>query len=210
MSLTRKSYDKTTLAAALLPKQKAQSRISFDDEDDYITSVIARSIQLIERSNGFLIAPQIWIASPFPLASAGAGGVMGASGIEGSNRCASTSGQSAGQLPIGPVSAFTMDLADSDDVHSDVTTSFQLVGGGDPSQFTRQWIVATGPVDPGVLTATLTAGFSDADAIEPSIEDIVLRLGAWLYENREFESLEGFDIQATANSISTGLWRPTC
>ena len=217
MSLARKSYDAAGLAAGLLDDVKVHCRVDFDDDDDYLEKATARAIGLIERTTSFAIAPATWLWDPPGLApnpfsmSIGAGGRS----MEGLNRCTcrGAEGWPGLQLPVCPVSTFTAELTPADNSGAvDVTSSYQLVGTLDPSQFERQWLVVKPGVTvaPGSVTVTLTAGYADAGELAPGVADIVLRMTAHLYENREFASIEGFDVLAYAASISTGLWIPSC
>jgi hypothetical protein len=214
LTLSRLSYDKTTIPTDLLDLMKSHSRVDFSDDDTYLESTLARAIQLIERTTAFAIAPATWLYDPVAYALY-AGVCPG--GAEGSNRCASGctilgfADQPGWQLPVGPVSGFTAILSPDDGTaDQDVTALLSLAGTSDPSQYQRQWLVinAGASLVPGTLKVTLTTGFASGAVVEPSIEDIILRLAAYLYENREFASLPGFDIEVYANSLTTGLWRP--
>lgn len=215
MSLERLTYDKTALPVSMLPLVKSHIRVDFDDDDIYIQSATARAIGLIEAITSFAIAPATWTWKP-GAGGPGSGACCGHGG-EGSNRCRACGldgyGSLSGfQLPLGPIATFTASVTDTADppVTTDVTDDLEIVGNVDPSQFSRQWLVidqgATLPA--GSLEILLKAGFASAADLPPQVEDIILRMTAWLYENREMATMGGVDIQSYAASIMTGLWRP--
>jgi hypothetical protein len=215
MSLERKTYDVAGLATAMLDDVKAHCRVDFADDDDYLEKATARAIGLIERTTSFSIAPATWLWTPAGLApNPFSMSTSGGYGREGSNRCTcrGAEGWPGLQIPVCPISKFTAELTAADGTTSDVSASYQLVGTVDPSQFERQWLVVKPGVTvaPGSVAVTLTAGYAGADELAPGVEDIVLRMTAYLYENREFASIDGFDAPAYAASISTGLWIPAC
>lgn len=160
MSYVYASIDRTALPEELLDLQKTQMRVAYDDDDDFITGVIQRAISLFEKKSGQSIfqAEVEWIPDDHDSYSA-----QGA-------RC-----------PRQPVSDWT-----AADASADVTTSYTLTG--------RTGVyfcpVATQSSAPGPewfpgVTVTMTVGYAAVEDIDPSIIDIILRIGAHLYENRQ-------------------------
>jgi len=154
------SIDRATLPEEMLDLQKAQMRVAYDDDDDFITRVIQRAIALFEKKSGLsvFLAEVEWIPDGHDSYSA-----QGA-------RC-----------PRQPVSAWT---ANADAV--DVSDSYTLTGrtgvyfcpiAEQSSAPGLEWF-------PGVLV-TMTVGYATVEDMDPGVLDVILRMGAHLYENRQ-------------------------
>lgn len=215
--LKRTVYNATAIPTSYLDLVKTHCRVDFETDDDYLKSAIRRAVGLIERTTSFLIAPSTyeWTPGYTPGYSFAGDGGTG----EASNRCqccnlAGYNHQSGWKLPCGPVSAFTAMVQPATGDPVDNEANLELAGDLiDPSQFNRVWLVIKdgATLTPGKITIELTTGSvldGEAVTLEPGIEDIVLRLTAYLYENRELSNMPGFDAEAFAASIDTGLWTP--
>lgn len=172
------STDYTTLPEGLLDSAKAQMRVTFDRDDEYITQALKRAINLYEQFIGrTLFAREVqWSPLPYPTVQA---------------------------PPFQPVSSLSALDADGNDV------------SGDYQRFTRSGSEWVGTADATTafgddVTLTLTTGIDDADNMPPGALDIVLRITAGLYENREHQTpvtmtMVGFWIQ---DLIVGGNWIP--
>lgn len=161
MSYSYISIDRESLPGELLDLQKAQMRVTYDDDDDFITNVIQRAIALFEKKTGLsvFLAEVEWFPDGHDSYS-----VQGA-------RC-----------PRQPVSEW----AALDATQIDVSGSYTLEGrtgvyfcpGTPPNS-------VPGPDWFSGVTVTMTVGYAAVAEIDPSVLDLILRIGAHLYENRQ-------------------------
>lgn len=167
MSLQRITYDVNTLAEALLPLLKAQSRIDRDDEDAQATEIMARVIGRVERQCGICIAPQEYTWVPRP-----------ASGTYYSERMPPDYWR---EMAI-PVRGFTdVTGVDSGSLPLVVT----LRGDVGQLKFGPVWV---GRQPSGMQpsdTFTIKAGYETAEDVPPELRDTLVRYGASLWEYRE-------------------------
>jgi hypothetical protein len=171
--------DWTTLPTALLPLAKAQLHITFTDDDAQITRQIASAISYFEKFNGLQIFGAAVAWSPI---------------LE--------LGWSAYPTPVQPVRSFTV-LVDT----VDVSTEYEL---RQRSAVEPVYLVKLdGTAFPAAAVITLQAGYDDASKIDPSIVDVILRVTAALYENRESISATAIDqVPFWLNDLMGGHWIP--
>lgn len=165
MSIYRVNYDVMTLAEALLPMLKAQSRIDRADEDAQATEILARAIGRVERQSGICIAPAeyTWMprdATQFP-----------------SERVA----YNWREVEM-PVRGF-YDVAGEDAGGAALT--YTISGDADQINFGRAWLHRQ---PNGMQTSdlwTIKAGYSTAEDVPAELRDTLVRYAAALWENRE-------------------------
>lgn len=165
MSLYRTDYDVDTLATALLPMLKAQSRIDRADEETQAQEIIARVIGRVERQCGIAIAPQAYAWMP----------------RDPTQRIAQVGWDVWRDVPV-PVRGFTE--ITGTDVDSG-TLTLTLRGDVDQLRFGRAWVERQpSGMQPSDLL-TIKAGYTTAEAVPPELRDTLIRYAAALWENRE-------------------------
>lgn len=166
MTAARTTYDVATLAAAMLPLLKAQSRITRTDEDDQATEIIARAIGRIERQCDIAIAPQVWTWTP-----------------RASGALVAWNAATEWILSVVPVRGVaTMTAADAGGV---AFTDFTL-HGVDLTQGAFAELHVTRPNGVQVDDVfTINAGWADPYEMPPELRDTLIRYAATLWEFRE-------------------------
>jgi uncharacterized phiE125 gp8 family phage protein len=105
------------------------------------------------------------------------------------------------QVPVSPVASFT--VSDGADISADYTLTTEATHG--VGLFYLNGAFADG------MAVSLVSGYSSAGAIEPGIEDIVLRFCGHLYEHREI-LVPGVEAQTPGwwtDCVAT-YWVPRC
>lgn len=178
------TIDRVQLPTALLPVLKSHCRVEFARDDQYLTGVASRSIDLFERLTEWSV-----FARTFKWDIAAADG--------------SADGEAwRWALPIRPVAGII-----ADDGGTDVSSQYKVVTAA-PDMVGPAWMVrADGEPDP-MPQIVLQVGYKTADEVPPGILDFVLRAGAWLYEYREAGMMPGADMLAYGNSLLAGQWVP--
>jgi len=174
------TVDRTTLPGDLLPMFKTHCRVTFADDDAYLTLCLQRSIDLFERHAGWFVFGNttVWV----PLV---------------------TSTTTRVALPVQPVSDFIVTL---DSV--DISDEYRMLRGSTattPWYLERK----DGGVIPSGLENTLTVGYAAMADLPPSVIDIAFRIGGFFYENRESISSYTLDqVPQWMNDLLLGNWIP--
>lgn len=211
MSYQRTILDAMALPTEMLPLAKSHMRVLFSDDDDYITRLLSGTIDLFERLTGFWVTASTITWVPDDSAGgngSGGGGLLWGSCVSCEAGICSSDGASP-ELPFGPANAVT--AKDKDGV--DVSGNYLILGNQGTGQYTPQRLgmKQTGLVDQTApIDFTFTVGFADLDALPPSLLNLILRMTAWLYEQREMAAMEGVDVMPYANSLLSGWWVPRC
>jgi hypothetical protein len=198
--ITREITDPTKLPGELLSLAKSHCRILFDDDDAYLTSLIGSMIDLFERLTQFWVFGSTveWVPGPSDVPR----DIPGA--------CYGVATASTWQLPCGPAStSFTATDADA----GDCSTRFAILGDAGTGAYAAAVLqLLPGEVLPTALpvTVSLTVGFEAAADLPPALTDIILRMVAWRYEQREMGLMPGVDVTPYANSLITSFWVPRC
>lgn len=171
MTAQRISYGVETLALAMLPLLKAQSRIDRDDEDAQAQEMIARSIGRIERQCGIAIAPQEWTWMP-----------RDPDALVAWN---DTTAWPLSRVPVRGFSAIT-----GVDTLGDPITDIRLRGNTEQGAFAVVHLSRAGGVQSGDLY-TIVAGWDDPANMPPELRDTVIRYAATFWEHREAWQLSG-------------------
>lgn len=183
MSLSRLSADYNALPDALLVPFKAWARIDHDDDDASCKLTIARTIDLLERQLGILIAPQEWLWIPRD--------DMGNATTD--NRlacycqhCGPMVSWSYLPIPLRGVTAFTVSREGND-----VSADFRLAGDISYADFGQSYLASANGVQvadeitlKGGATVSGTAPDLMTD-LPPALLDLIFRYGLFLWENRE-------------------------
>jgi hypothetical protein len=155
MSITATGLDRSALPAALLDIVKSHMRVDGTYDDVYITDAIKRAISWFERVTNVTVNPVTWEWSP--------------------GQCDFVN--NVATVPVSPVNSFTVTASDLTDLSAGYTIAtksthgiglFSLLGG-----------YAAG------MIVSIPSGYADANALDPGIEDAILRYTGHLYENRE-------------------------
>lgn len=199
MALERKSIDRDTLSAALLPLAKSQMRVDFTRDDAYITSICSRAVDFFEKITELSVFPAEydWTLTDLPIV------------LPSWNRYAGSSPQTGWKVPVQPISAWVATDAADDDVTADFTLWGQTTG----DTFQQVFLGYTGTALAGQayfgdFTISLQTGYDDLPP--PSMQDAILRMAAWLYENREMAGMPGTDMMSYFNTVLAGFWVPRC
>ncbi len=174
------TVDRATLPGELLPMFKSHVRVTFNDDDAYLSLCLQRAIDLFERHAGWFVFGNttVWV----PLVT-------------------STTTRIA--LPVQPVSDFTVSL---DSV--DISSEYRMLRGSTattPWFLERK----DGGIIPSGLEITLTAGYSDMASLPPSVIDISFRIAAHFYENRESVTSYTLEqVPQWLNDLLLGNWIP--
>lgn len=167
MSLYRTVYDPGTLATAMLPLLKAQSRIDRTDEDVQATEIMARAIGRVERQSGICIAPAVYTWTPRdPSYSA-------------YTEASPPQVWASVQVPVrgfGEVTGVDVD---------DVPLAFTMTGDTGQVAYGRAWIQRQPSGMQVSDTWTIAAGYDNPDDMPPELRDTLVRYAAALWENRE-------------------------
>lgn len=169
--------DVVTLAQA-----KAHLRISWNDEDDYITQVIAASRAVIEGPNGagICLTPQTWRLSLdiFPGSIRHAGRASHAVGYEMGNIYSEI------RIPLGPVTQITSITYKDQDNNDQTVADFRVDYDTAPCRIwparDQAWPIVL--YEPGAVKVEFTAGFGDTPA---DLGWAMLLLISHFYEHRE-------------------------
>ncbi|RDL51847.1 hypothetical protein BLJAPNOD_02993 [Ensifer sp. M14] len=174
------NVDRTTLPDEMLPMFKTHCRVTFADDDAYLTLCLMRSIDLFERHAGWFVFGNTTVWVPLVTAT--------------TTRVA---------LPVQPVSSFTVSL---DSV--DISDEYRMLRGSTattPWFLERK----DGGVIPAGLENTLTAGYADMASLPPSVIDISFRVAAFYYEAREsVTSYSVEQVPQWMNDLLLGNWVP--
>jgi uncharacterized phiE125 gp8 family phage protein len=161
----RVSYDVMTLAAAMLPLLKDQSRITRTDEDTQATEIMARAIGRVERECGIAIAPQEWTWTPRAI---GTPAVWNA-----------TTEWRLSEVPVRGVAGMT-----AEDAAGVAFVDFDLVGNREQGAFAELHVTRPAGVQAGDVF-TIEAGWDDPADMPAELRDTLVRYAASLWEFRE-------------------------
>lgn len=206
MSLQRIDADAPAFLDALLPVVKAHCRVEFTRDDDYLRQVIARAAAEVERVTGQAVLPvrYIWRPDAADLAS------------RDFIACAcpytcpawdTVDGRPGGlRLPVRPVSALVVLIGGADR-----TPQFRLVGSTSSGSAAPLFLVgadaaASVPPTGGAVVIQFTAGAGGA-TVPAGLLDLLLRLSAHLYENRELVISPGMGSPDWRDAVMT-QWVP--
>jgi hypothetical protein len=187
MSLIRKTYNGRDLATELIPAFKAWARIDHTDDDNAITLLLARTISLLERQLGILIATQTWDWIP---RVKDYGTAAPANAPE--NRLQCCNGFPAiswGFLPV-PLRGITKITVKRPNTGqgsptTDVTAQFQLWGDVNYCEFGQIYLQGINGATVEVADiVTLQTEVTEA-LLAYELVDIILRYALYLWENRE-------------------------
>jgi uncharacterized phiE125 gp8 family phage protein len=185
MSYKVTTVDRNTLAAELLPLVKKQLRVLSTTDDEFITGLIVRTIDVFERQSGLTIfrTSADWKPDEFdPVSSSG---VM---------------------LPLQPIANGWV-ARDSSGV--DVTADYEIVGamnGRAAGLYFRA--LESGKSTKGI-TVALVAGSASVEEIPPGALQAILSRVASLYAWREDLSETAVnELALTDNVWMTGNWVP--
>lgn len=207
------------VALAWLPLVKMHCRVDFTDDDEYLKDVIDRAISLIERETGLGICETVWVWRPDASDVAPTSDFAGYMSGEASNRCAG-GGCTGYSTPTRPsqlstsITAFRV-MQGGDDV----TPMYQLVGAISPElQPAKQYLVPSGGVisrqgeTPASteIVVEITTGYATPKETPAGLRDLVLRISAMYYEDREANSgSNSFAPDWLRHALGT-LWVPRC
>lgn len=189
--VARISINRTALPAALLPTVKAHCRVEFSRDDQYLTGVAGRAIDLFERLTEWAVFQRLYKWS--------------ISADEGADFASSGWGEGwAWRLPLAPV---TISKAVIEPGGIDVTSEYSIVANVPDGRGESFMVRELGKPDP-MPSVVLQGGYALPDDMPPGVLDFTLRASAWLYENREAALMPGADMMAYANSLLTSYWLP--
>lgn len=177
------AVDYTALPAALLNIAKQHMRVDFTDDDDIIKRYLASAIAHVELVSGWRIFGTT--VSWFPTLNATA---------------------YAYRTPLAPVASFTV-MLDEPAPPTDISNQFAIITD---TPVTPSWLSKKDKTAfPTPLTMTLVLGYSDATKLPPNMSDVILRIAASLYENREAVSQPSLtEVPFWMNDLIVGLWIP--
>lgn len=206
-----------TVSDQWLTLVKLHCRVDFTDDDIYLKDVIDRAMALIERETGLAVCQATYLWRPAADDWANFAMFSGGLTAEASNRCTECSGgyrvpDSPSQL--GGISSFRV-LQGGDDI----SPMYQIVGAVSPQMGVQQsWLVLSGgvlvrqgaaPADTGIIIE-ITTGYSSPEETPAGLRDLVLRIAAMYYEDREANSgSNSFAPDWLRHALST-LWVPRC
>jgi len=187
MSIEIDTVDRTTLPAEMLPLAKEQMRVASDKMDDYITGLIARTIDVFERQSGLSIFQATLMWSPDSFDTVNDDGVL---------------------VPVQPIIEWTA-ATDS----GDVTDQFKIVGNktGRATGLYLQRVDQSLPpsFDPVPVTLAMTVGCEAMDDIPLGALQAILDRVATLFTWRE-DLAEGnvIDVPQSDQTWFVGNWVP--
>lgn len=155
MSVLLVSVDYATLPTALLASAKAHCRVDHSHDDALLTDVIARAIDQFER-----------FTERHVFAASAAWSVTSYDFCNGRAKAA-----------VQPIVAFTADAGGAD-----VSTSYTASAEG---AFAGAQIWFINGVYQAGLSFLISTGYDAADAIPPGIRDLIFKMVAARYENRQ-------------------------
>ena len=183
----RVSYDVMTLAVAMLPLLKAQSRITRVDEDEQATEIMARAIGRIERECGIAIAPQEWTWTPRLTST-----VWNA-----------TTEWTLSEVPVRGVAKMIATASDGS-----TRTDFDLIGNAEQGAFARLHVVFPEGMPVGMVM-DIEAGWDDPAEMPPELRDTIVRYAASLWEFREAWATQNVDtVPEWVTAALGGFWVP--
>lgn len=217
MSVQLIKRDGATVAAAWLPLVKMHCRVDFTDDDVYLKDVIDRAIALIERETGLSVCSSQYVFRPDAASAAQYSDFGQYMGDEASNRCAG-GGCTGYKVPdatsgLTNISGFRV-LVGGDDV----TPLYELVGNITPGAPSQRYLVSSGGTisrQGAAPTSTdtviyFTTGYETPEDTPAGLRDLVLRIAAMYYEDREANSgSNSFAPDWLRHAFST-LWVPRC
>lgn len=184
MSYRITSVDRNTLASDLLALVKQQLRVLSNTDDEFITGLIVRTIDVFERQSGLSIFTVEAEWKPDEFDTVTASGVM---------------------VPLQPVAVWTASDGDGNDVSAD----YEMVGtmnGRAAGLYLRS--VVSGKGTKGI-TVALTAGSASVSAIAPGALQAILSRVASLYAWREDLTETAVNELALNDNVwMTGNWVP--
>lgn len=165
MGLTVVTQDFDALPVAMLAEVKEHLRVTWTWDDAQIKRSIAGAIDEIERASGMHIAPisAKWKPSFGDFAYAYYAELVPPT-------CYARS-------PLAPVKTFTVAAADAADITADFALEHRSIRGAPVDYF-------IGSYSDGI-EFTITAGFVNMSDMSPGVRDVVYRLTAHLFENRD-------------------------
>ena len=181
--------DRKTIPEAMLPLAKEQMRVLTATQDDFITGLIVRTIDVFERQSGLSIfaITALWTPDDFDSYTAGKGVVV----------------------PLQPLIGWT-----ASDGTDDVSANYRIVGNK-TGRATGLYLQSITPVWPlpygGMPTAivTLNAGCATLDDIQPGALQAILERVATLFLWREDLSEDTVhDMPASDQTWIVGNWVP--
>jgi len=206
-----------TVAAQWLTLVKLHCRVDFIDDDIYIKDATDRAMALIERETGLAVCQANYVWRPAAGEYANFASFSGRLTAEASNRCAGCSGgwhvpSSPSQL--GGISSFRV-LQGGDDI----SPMYQIVGAVSPEMGVQQsWLVPSGgvltrqgaaPANTSIVVELIT-GYATPEETPAGLRDLVLRITAMYYEDREANAgSPSFAPDWLRHALST-LWVPRC
>lgn len=155
MSVLLSSVDYTTLPAALLASAKAHCRVEHSHDDAFITEAVARAIDQFER-----------FTERHVFAASAVWTVTSFDFLRGRARAA-----------VQPVVSLAADAGGND-----VSSEYAIVSEGAVAG-AQIWYVE-GAYQAG-LSFTVSTGYTSAASIPPGIRDLIFKMTAVRYENRE-------------------------
>jgi uncharacterized phiE125 gp8 family phage protein len=189
MTRDRIDYDVMTLAAAMLPLLKAQSRITRTDEDVQATEIIARAIGRIERECGIAIAPQEWTWTPRAI---GTPAVWNA-----------TTEWALSEVPVRGVASMA-----GEDADGVAFVDFTLHGNVEQGAFAELHVSRPNGVQAGD-EFTIEAGWDDPADMPAELRDTIVRYAASLWEYREAWATQNVDTVPEWVTAALGVfWVP--
>jgi uncharacterized phiE125 gp8 family phage protein len=185
MSVTQKTIDRTVLPEAFLPDVKEQVNVDFTDDDRFITRAIAQAIDLLEIATGLSIFSATYEWKPDVADTFTVGGAL---------------------VPLSPVKTLTW----KNDAGTDVTADLVAVGNSVPGRAGAVYVSRQDGVElSGSYVGTATVGFATLAEVPPALQDIIVRVAAHLYENREaVSSINLNEVPGIQNDILAGHWVP--
>lgn len=217
MSVQLVKRDTATVTTAWLPLVKMHCRVDFTDDDDYLKDVIDRAMALIERETGLAVAASEYLWRPTNGSAASHSDFGQYLNGEASNRCANGSctgykvPDSASELSN--ISGFKVFIGGDD-----VSPLYQMVGSLNPGQASPRYLVSSGGSieRQGAAPAStetviyFTTGYATPADTPAGLRDLVLRIAAMYYEDREANSgSNSFAPDWLRHALST-LWVPRC
>lgn len=177
------AVDYAALPAALLDIAKQHMRVDFTDDDDLIERYLASAIAHVELVSGWRIFPTIVSWFPTLISTA-----------------------YAYRTPLGPVASFLV-MLDEPAPPTDISNQFAIITD---TPVTPSWLSKKDKTAfPTPITMTLNVGYTDADKLPPNMSDVILRIAASLYENRETVSQPSLtQVPFWMNDLIVGLWIP--
>lgn len=218
MSVELVKVDRDQFALDWLPTVKKHCRVEFDRDDEYILGLIARAADQVERTTGQNLVPRTELYRPDYNADYWPGYLI--------RHCSDVwapFGDYAGawgwRLPIvGQIRSFGA----IDDDGDDRSPAWKLIGDLRPQGVTPRFLVranveatSDGWTRPSSWTNGwrfwIKTGARSAGETDPGLADVLLRLCAHMYENREL--MVGTSMQIAPDFLDQAfstLWVPRC